>query len=101
MKLPTKNDLITGCVFLITGVSILAFLPKLSNVGWYAIFLGITVYGFPGPQLRERYKQTEQTKERWRLSAKTAASKRLSWWASPFPWILFICLVMLAIAIFT
>jgi hypothetical protein len=95
MKLPTKNDIITGCIFLIVGVSILAFLPKFLNVGWYAVFFGITVYGFPAPQLRERYKQTEESKERWRQNAKAESLKSLSWWASPFPWALLIVLVVI------
>ena len=101
MKLPTKNDIITGCILLIIGVAILAFLPKFSNAGWYAVFFGTTVYGFPGPQLRERYKQTEETKARWRQSAQTASSNGLSWWVSPFPYALLICLVVLAFAIAT
>lgn len=101
MKLPTKNDIITGCIFLIVGVSILAFLPNLSNVGWYAAFFGATVYAFLGPQLRERYKQTEESKKRWWQNAKTESSKNLSWWASPFPYVLLICLVVFAFAIVT
>jgi L-lactate permease len=101
MKLPTKNEIITGCIFLLVGVLILAFLPKFPNVGWYAIFFGITVYGFPGPQLREKYKQTEETKARWRQSAKAESSKSLSWWASSFPYALLICLVVFVFAIVT
>jgi hypothetical protein len=101
MKLPTKNEIITGCTFLTIGVLVLAFLSEFSNVGWYAIFFGITLYLFPGPQLRERYKQTEETRTRWRQSATAASSKSLSWWASPFPWALLICLVVVVFAIVT
>jgi hypothetical protein len=101
MKLPTKNEIITGCALLIVGVFVLAFLPKFSDAGWYAIFFGIAVYIFPGPQLRERYKQTEESKEHWRQSAKASSSKSLSWWASPFPWALLICFVVVVFAIVT
>jgi hypothetical protein len=88
MKLPTKNEIIISCTFLTIGLLILAFLSNFSNVGWYAIFFGVAFYLFPGPQLRERYKQTEETRARWRQSATAASSKSLSWWASPFPWAL-------------
>lgn len=93
MKLPTKTEIIMGCVFIGFGVLRLLYSPSDFNPGWYAIFFGVTMFLFPGPQLRERFKQTEETKEQWRQSAKKASSKSLSWWASPFPWALLIILV--------
>ncbi|WP_423187875.1 hypothetical protein ACO1PK_06575 [Alishewanella sp. d11] len=97
MKLPTKTEIIIGCVFISFGVIRLFYAPNEFNPGWYAIFSGITLFLFPGPQLRERYKQTEETKENWRQSAKAQSSKSLSWWASPFPWALLICLVVVVV----
>jgi hypothetical protein len=96
MKIPTKNEITMGCTFLIIGVSALLFLPRFSNIGWYWVVYGIGFFIFPGPQLRDRFKQTEETKAQWRHSAKEASSKSISWWGSPFPWAL---LSMLAVVI--
>tara|TARA_R100001443_G_scaffold73745_2_gene81676 strand:- start:10994 stop:11299 length:306 start_codon:yes stop_codon:yes gene_type:complete len=101
MKLPTKSEIIIGCAFISFGVIRLFYTPNEFSPGWYAIFFGITLFLFPGPQLRERYKQTEETRARWRQSAKAASSQDLSLWASPFPWALLICLVVFVFAIVT
>ncbi|MEN3158717.1 hypothetical protein ABC502_10070 [Alkalimonas sp. NCh-2] len=101
MKLPTRIEVIIGFVFISVGVLTLSLLPSFATSGWYAIFFGVGYFLFPGPQLRARYKYTEETKERWRESAKASSSKSLSWWASPFPWALLICFVVLAFAIVT
>tara|TARA_R110002126_G_scaffold54341_19_gene147224 strand:- start:2518 stop:2823 length:306 start_codon:yes stop_codon:yes gene_type:complete len=99
MKLPTKSEAILGFVFISVGVLTLGLFPAFITSGWYAIFFGVTFFLFPGPQLREKYKQTEETKERWRQSAKAASSKDLSWWESPFPWAFLICCVVVFFAI--
>ncbi|WP_369744022.1 hypothetical protein AB8S08_05355 [Pseudidiomarina sp. PP-1MA] len=101
MKLPTKSEIIIGCAFISFGVFRLFYSPNEFSSGWYAIFFGVTLFIFPGPQLREKYKQTEESKELWRQNAKASSSKSLSWWASPFPWALLICLVVVAFAIVT
>ncbi|QBL08200.1 hypothetical protein E0Z06_01065 [Rheinheimera sp. D18] len=97
MKLPTKSEVIVGFIFISVGVLTLSFFPAFVTSGWYAILFGVGFFLFPGPQLREKYKQTEETKERWRQSAKVESSKSLSWWASPFPWALFVCLVVVVV----
>ena len=101
MKLPTKSEIIIGCAFISFGVFRLFYSPNEFSPGWYAIFFGVTIFLFPGPQLREKYKQTEETQERWRQDAKAESSKNLSWWASPLPYALLICLVVFVFAIAT
>lgn len=101
MQLPTKNEVVTGLVFAILGLITLGFFPNFSNSGWYAIIFGVTYFLFPGPQLRQRYKQTEEIKARWRESAKVASLKGLTWWLSPLPWMLFIIFAVFIFAVVT
>lgn len=101
MHLPTKNEIVTGLVLVIAGLMVLGFFPAFSSSGWYAIIFGITYFIFPMPQLTERYKQTEATKQQWRESAKAASANGLTWWLSPLPWMLFIMLSVLVFVIAT
>ena len=101
MKLPTKLEITIGFAFIAIGVLTHIFFPTFKTTSWNAIFCGVTLFLFPGPQLREKYKQTEETQERWRQSAKAESLKNLSWWASPFPYGLLVCLVVFVFAIVT
>ena len=95
MKLPTKTEILFACVFISLGLYRLLYSPGEFNSGWYTLLFGITVFLFPVPQLRERFKWTEQTSEQWRKSVKKASAKGLSWWSSPLPWGVVIVLLVI------
>ncbi|MEW5680873.1 MAG: hypothetical protein AB1780_00720 [Pseudomonadota bacterium] len=99
MTLPTKAEILIGCAFICFGVIRLFYASGEFSSGWSAIFFGVTVFLFPGPQLRAKYKQTEQTTARWRQRVKVESAKSLTWWASPFPYALLVCLLIAIFAI--
>lgn len=86
MKLPTKRAYISCVILLICGSIAFWLFPYNSQVGWYAIVLGIVFGLFPGPQLKARCEQNEQGSARFRHIVVTERKKSLNWWTSAFPW---------------
>lgn len=95
MTLPTKTDIILAGIFIVVGGLFIINQPDYILSGWYPLLFGIVAFLFPGPQLRNRFKRTEQQQQQLREKVIAASHQPLAWWATPLPWGLLLILLVI------